>query len=212
MLFDAIQRGDAAAVSALLDAEPALLTAKQNGVSAILLAMYYGHAALPQLFIDRGAVLSIHEAAAVGDEAAVRRLLDHDPTLLDAFSDDGFPPLGLAIFFRHPALARMLIERGADVSAPARNAQKVAPLHAAAAVADRDTIALLLARGADPNARQQQDITPLHGSASRGDLDSAKLLVAAGADPHAKSADGKSAADYARERGFADFAVWLEGG
>lgn len=147
MLFDAIRRGDAAAVSALLDADPALLTAKENGVSAILLAMYYGHPEIAQLFAGRGATLSIHEAAAVGDEASVRRLLDADPSLLDAFSEDGFPPLGLAIFFRHPALARVLIERGADVSAPSRNTQKVAPLHAAAAVADRDTIALLLARG-----------------------------------------------------------------
>ncbi|HWS72389.1 MAG TPA: ankyrin repeat domain-containing protein, partial [Thermoanaerobaculia bacterium] len=137
--------------------------------------------------------------------------LDADPSLLAAFSEDGFPPLGLAIFFRHPELARMLIERGADVSAHARNAQKVAPLHAAVAVADRETIALLLARGADPNARQQNDLAPLHGSAGRGDVDSAKLLLAAGADRHAKSSDGKTAADYARERGFPDFAAWLEG-
>ena len=210
MLFDAIKRGAAAAVSALLDDDPSLLTAKENGVTAILLAMYYGHPEIARLFIDRGATLSIHEAAAVGDEPAVQRLLDADPTLLDAFSDDGFPPLGLAIFFRHPNLARTLIERGADVSAHARNPQKVAPLHAAAAVADRDTIALLLARGADPNARQQNDVTPLHGSASRGDLESAKLLLAAGADRHAQSSDGKTAADYARARGFADFAAWLE--
>ena len=209
MLFDAIKRGDSAAVSSLLDDDPALLTAKENGVSPILLAMYYGHPEIARLLADRSPTLSIHEAAAIGDEAAVRRLLDADPSLLDAFSEDGFPPLGLAIFFRHPALARLLIERGADVSAAARNAQKVAPLHAAAAVADRDTMALLLARGADPNARQQNGVAPLHGSASRGDLESAKLLLAAGADRHAKTSDGKTAAHYARERGFPDLAAWL---
>lgn len=211
MLFDAIQRGDGAAVSSLLDGDPSLLAAKENGVSAILLAMYYGHPEIAQLFVDRGAALSIHEAAATGDEATVDRLLAADPSLLDRFSDDGFPPLGLAIFFRHPDLARKLIERGADVSAHARNAQKVAPLHAAAAVADRETIALLLARGADPNARQQNDVTPLHGSASRGDIDAAKLLLAAGADPRALTSDGHSAVDLARARGFISFADWLSG-
>jgi ankyrin repeat protein len=209
MLFDAIKRGDAAAVAALLDADHSLVTAKEGGVSAILLAMYYGHPQVAQLFVDRGAVLSIHEAAAVGDEPAVRRLLEADPSLLDAFSDDGFPPLGLAIFFRHPDLARTLIGRGADVSAHARNAQQVAPLHAAAAVADSGTIALLLARGADPNARQQNGFTPLHGSASRGDVESAKLLLAAGADRDATTADGKTAADVARDRGHAAFVEWL---
>ena len=209
MLFDAIKRGDPAAVATLLDADASLLTAKENGVSAILLAMYYGHPEIARLFVDRGAALSIHEAAAVGDEPAVQRLLDADPSLLDTFSEDGFPPLGLAIFFRHPGLARALIERGADVSAHARNAQKVAPLHAAAAVADRETIALLLARGADPNARQQNDLTPLHGSASRGDIESAKLLLTAGADRDATSADGQSALDYARARGHDAFAAWL---
>lgn len=209
MLFDAIRRGDAAAVSALLDADPALLATKENGITPILLALYRGHSDLAGLLAGRATSLSIHEACATGAEPSVRRLLDADPTLLDAVSEDGFHPLGLAIFFRHPALARFLIERGADVHAHSQNAQHVAPLHAAIAVGDRETIALLLDRGADPNARQQNDVTPLHGAASRGDLDAARLLLAARADRDAVTSDGKSAADIALARGFPGFAEWL---
>lgn len=209
MLFDAIRRGDAAAVSALLDADPALLQTKENGVLPILLAMYHGHAELARLMAARAPSLSIHEAAAIGDELAVLRLLDADATLLDAESDDGFQPLGLSIFFRHPSLARFLIERGADVRAHSRNAQRVAPLHAAVAVGDRESIGLLLARGADPNARQQNGVTPLHGAASHGDVDAARLLLDAGADPQAVTSDGQSAGDVAIARGFRGFADWL---
>jgi ankyrin repeat protein len=210
-LISAVKSGDAERVATLLDADPSLLGASENGTSAILLAMYYRHPEVAQLFVDRGAKLTIHEAAAVGDSATVRAQLDADPSLLDRCGSDGFQPLGLAIFFRHPELARMLIERGADVSAPAQNAMHVAPLHAAAAVSDRDSIELLLARGADPNARQQSDYTPLHDLAGRGDIELAKLLVARGADRNAKTSDGKTPSDLARDRGHAAFVEWING-
>ena len=210
-LIAAIQQGDAARVAALLDADRSLLAARAGQVSAILLAIYYQHAEIAQLFVERGAELSFAEACAMGDETRALALLDRDPSLLDRRSDDGFPPLGLAIFFRHPALARALIERGADVNAAADNAQRVAPLHAAASVGDIETMRLLLDRGADPNARQQQGFTPLHAAAGNGDLEMAKLLAARGADRHARTDDGKDAAAIAAERGRGEFVAWLNG-
>lgn len=200
-LFAAIRSGDAAAVASLLDADPSLVDAKSGNTSALLLAIYHGHPDIARLFAGRRQHLTLHEAIALGDADRAMAMLDADPAALDRFSDDGFPPLGLAIFFRHPALARTLIERGANVNAAASNAQRVAPLHAAAAVRDAESVQLLLARGADPNARQQSDYTPLHSAASNGDLTVARLLLDAGADPAATSSDGKTPADIARERG-----------
>ena len=204
-LLEAIQKGDAARVAELLDADPALL----NG-PGLLQALYRGRMELVQLFLDRGHQPTFHEAAALGDLPRMRALLDADPSLLDAFGDDGFNALGLAIFFRHPEVARLLIERGADVTAPARNAMKVCPVHAAATQGDREMLQLLLERGADPNARQQMDYTPLHSSANRGDHESARLLVSRGADARAKASDGKTPADVARDRGFNELAAWLD--
>ena len=116
----------------------------------------------------------------------------------------------LHVFFRHPDVARHLIEQGADVDAAADNAMRVAPAHAAAGVRDHETMRLILERGANPNARQQMDYTPLHGAAARGDVDMAKLLLAHGADRTAKGSDGMTPADVARKYGHPEFAEWIE--
>ena len=200
-LFEAIRKNDAASVSTLLNGDPSLLTARQNGVTPILFAIYNGHADLAPLFLDRGATLTFGEACALGDEVQALRMLDADPSLLNAYSEDGFPPVGLAIFFRHPPLAKILIERGANVNAAAQNAFRVSPVHAAAAVRDTGTMELLLERGADVNARQQLGYTALHTAAQIGDEVILDLLLARGADPRAAGEDGKTPADLAAAHG-----------
>ena len=207
-VIEAVKKGDAARVSALLDEDRSLLTAKAGNVSAILLALYHGQPQIAQLFVQRGAKLSFHEAVALGADSATA-LLDKDPSLLNALSEDGYPPVGLAIFFRHPELARKLIERGADVNAAAKNPQRVAPVHAAATVRDHATMRLLLERGANPNAKQQEGFTAFHSAASRGDLEMAKLLMEFGADPKARTDDGKTAIDIADKYGQPAFAQWF---
>jgi ankyrin repeat protein len=201
-LFNAIRQNDAAAVAALLDDDPALLGATSHDITPILFAVYYGHPELAQLFVERGAELSSAELAALGD----RRCLDGD---LDAYSKDGFPLLGLAIFFRHPDLAREMIERGADIHARAKNPAGVMPVHSAASVRDIETMRLLLDRGADVNARQQLGFTPLHAAAGNGDTAMADLLLSRGADPRARSDDGKTPADVAEQHGHTEMATRL---
>ncbi len=200
-LFEAIRTNDAAAVAALLDGDRSLIGARQNGVTPILFAVYNGHAELARLFLDRGAVLTFGEACALGDASLALRMLDGDPDLLDAYSEDGFPSLGLAIFFRQPDLARTLIERGADVNAAARNVFRVAPVHAAAAVRDAASMTRLLGRGAEANARQQLGYTALHTAAQHGDETIIDLLLAHGADPRAAGDDGKTPSDLAAAHG-----------
>lgn len=200
-LFVAIRTNDAAAVAALLDGDRSLIGARQDGITPILFAVYNGHAELARLFLDRGAVLTFGEACALGVSALALRMLDGDPALLDAYSEDGFPSVGLAIFFRQPELARTLIERGADVNAAARNAFRVAPVHAAAAVHDATTMTMLLDRGADANARQQLGYTALHTAAQLGDDNIIDLLLAHGADPRAAGDDGKTPSDLAAAHG-----------
>ena len=209
-LTEAIKSGDLANVTALVDADPALAGAPENGITPILLAIYHGKTEVARLLVDRGAPVSFAEAVALGDASRAATMLERDPALIDRRSADGFPPLGLAIFFRHGQLARWLIDCGADVDAAAENAQRVTPLHAAAAVCDAETMELLLRRGANVHAKQQLDYTPLHGAASRGDTTIAALLLAHGADRNAKSEDGLTAADVARKYGHPDFAAWLE--
>ena len=209
-LTEAIQAGDAARVSALIDADPSVVRAAENGPPPLLLAIYHGKPEIARLLVDRGAPVSFAEACALGDETRAKQLLADD--VLNARTADGFPPVGLAIFFGHGALARWLIEQGADVNAAAENPQRVTPAHAAAATCDRETMRMLLERGADPNARQQMDYTPLHGAASRGDVEMAKLLLEYGADREAKASDGMTVGDVTRKYGKGEFAEWFENG
>lgn len=209
-LTDAIKQGDTEKINALLDRDPSLASTPENNVTPILLAIYHGKQDVARLLAARTPSLSFGEAVALGDTDRVKQLLAADPSLLHSRTPDGFPAAGLAIFFRHGELARWLIEQGADVNAAADNPMKVAPVHAAAASCDRETMQLLLERGADVNAKQQLDYTALHGAASRGDIEMGKLLLAHGADRSAKATDGMSPADVARKYGHPEFAEWLE--
>jgi ankyrin repeat protein len=203
-------QGNLEKINALLDADPSLASKAENNVTPILLAIYHGKTDVARLLASRAPQITFGDAVALGDAERVKQMLANDPSLLHSRTPDGFPAAGLAIFFRHGELARWLIEQGADVNAVAENALKVAPVHAAAAACDRETMRLLLERGADVNAKQQLDYTPLHGAASRGDIEMARLLLAHGADRNAKGADGKTIVDVAREHGQPDFVAWFE--
>jgi ankyrin repeat protein len=205
-LFAAIRKGDASTVDRLLAADPGLAAAREEGgVSAILTAVYYGQRDLARKLAERHPGLDVFEAAAVGDVARVRALVDADPSLASAYAPDGFHPLGLAAFFRHPEVLRLLIERGADVAAPARNKLAVTALHSAvatdAANVDLSMIKALLDAGAPVNVPHQGGGTPLHTVAFTGNAEVARMLLERGADPMARTDEGKTAVDIARERG-----------
>jgi ankyrin repeat protein len=129
--------------------------------------------------------LNVFEAAALGKTERLGELLQQDPSLANAWADDGFQPLGLASFFGHVDAVRLLLDQSAEVNSASRNQMKVMPLHSAAAAQDpnvRYEIAqVLLEAGADPNARQQDDFTPLMAADQHGDARLRQLLVEHGA-------------------------------
>jgi len=185
-------------------------------VSPILDAVYRGKKdVLAELLADRP-VLNIFEAAAVGDLARARELIDADPSLVSAYAPDGFHPLGLAAFFRHAGVVRLLLDRGADVAAPAKNKLAVTALHSAVATdpgpVDMSLVRMLLDAGAPVNAPHLGGGTPLHSAAYSGDLDVIRTLLSRGADTWRRTDDGKTASDIARERGHTDAARELDHG
>jgi ankyrin repeat protein len=201
-LTEAIRAGDKAAVDTVLSGEPGLLDFKApNGSSAMLLAAYYGHPEVAEVFKRHGAKPDVFEASALGDLEAVRTLVGRDRGLVNAFAADGFYPLGLAAFFGHRAIVEFLLKNGADVNLSARNAQKVTALHGAVARRDVEIVKMLLEAGADPNARQERGFAPLHDAAANGSVALVELLLKHGALADSKADDGKTPADMAGERG-----------
>ena len=211
-LAAAIRRGDSPAVEALLDADPALVNARRpDGSSFVLFAVYCGHPRLVNVFRERGRSIDLFEATAAGDAPAVRAFLAADPGAAKAFSPDGFPVLGLAVFFGHATLAELFLAAGADPCAASTNAMCVAPIHSATSRGDAAMVKKLLELGADPNAKQQSGWTALHNAASQGNVEVVRLLRAKGADLAARTDDGKTAADLAAERGHTVLAESLKG-
>lgn len=210
-LLDAVRAGDAAAARALLAAHPGLLRDRPAGAeSPILQAAYRGDLALAAE-LAAAADPDLGEAVVVDDAARVEALLAAAPARVGEWSPDGWSPLHLAAFFGRAALARRLLDHGADPLARSRNAMANTPLHAAiAGRRDPATIEALLARGYT-DARAAGGYTPLHIAASRGDLPLVELLVIHGADPAAATDDGQTAAQVAAGRGFPDVARRLGG-
>lgn len=201
-LFAAIRSKDFNAVVRLVDADPSLLTKRnEQGISPLSWAAYVNEPGIVAALRTRRGTPDLYEASIIGDEAAVAAEIARDPKSINVPAPDGFTALGLAVFFGHPALARRLVDAGADVNARAANPQHVGPIHAALARQDLATLELLLVRGADPNLPQEQGIRPLHEAARLGSFASAALLLMFGADPRLASEDGRRPADLARSEG-----------
>ena len=167
--------------------------------SDILGALYKNQREEANRLADAAGALTVWEAAALGRLEPLAAALSGDASLVNAFAPDGHTPLGLACFFGAPQAVQVLIEKGADVHAASRNAMTVQPLHAAVAGRNFDAARLLLEHGARVNARQQVGYTPLMSAAASGRDDLVDLLLTGGADPALTNAEGKTAADVARD-------------
>ncbi|HZG56315.1 ankyrin repeat domain-containing protein [Paenibacillus sp.] len=204
-LVQAASSGDTETMQTLLEQHPAL--AEQtlpSGMSPLMAAMYYGKQAAVEWLLERGVKVTIHEAAALGDDETIDYMLKLEPQLLMQYSFDGWTPLHLAAFFGGFEAAKLLIERGADVNARSTNAMSNMPIHAASAGNRTNIVALLLEKGADPNARQSGGWTPIHQAANHCDAEMTKLLLRYGADPDVANDDGKTARAMAEEKGYTE--------
>jgi ankyrin repeat protein len=141
-----------------------------------------------------GTPLDIFEAASTGNLPALQAALDASPDAAQTWSPDGWTPLHLAAAFGTPEAVKLL-----------------QPLHATLALGrNPETIQLLLAAGADPNARQTAGYTAMFSAAAANRRDLAEILIAHGADPALQNDFGQTAATFARERNHTELADWLE--
>jgi uncharacterized protein len=170
-------------------------------LSELMQALYEGRTTEATAMAAARSDLDVFEAAAIGDDERLRVLLDEDPALANAWSDDGFTPLHFAAFFGHPETARLLVDRGAELEARSTNEQfalDAAPLHSASAAGQLEVCKVLLESGADVNAVQHGGYTAVLDAAANGNDELVEFLLERGADRSAQLDDGRTFDDLRR--------------
>lgn len=202
-IFELISNGDNILLAKNLRDNPSLSNSKnENGVSLLQFAAYYRNKNAIDIIRPYLNIIDIYEAASLGDNDIVVHVIEKNPSLLNAYSIDGFTPLGLASFFGHLELVKMLIEKGADPNIAANNQLKVTPLHSACAISNYEIAEILIKNGADVNAKQMQSITPLHSAAHNGLTKLAKLLINNGANINSETDNRQTPLFMAEEKEF----------
>lgn len=210
--FDAIKQGKLDEVQRLLSLTPELIYERTDGLSPVLVASYNQKPEITEFLSNKTGSLNIFEAAATGKTNQLARHLARDPLLINAYSSDGFQPLGLACFFGHCETAEYLIKAGAVVNSTSQNSLGTTPIQSATAAGHADVVLLLLQHNANPNARENNGFTPLHIAAQNGNTQLIRSLLYNGADLAIRSHDGKLPLDLALEAGHAEAAALLKEG
>ena len=162
-----------------------------EGLTPLLVAVYFGystvvevlltHGADPHLHADNGQS-SVHIAAGQGHWEVLEMMIDHGANAnLQATTSvqSDVMPLHLAIEGQHLAAAEVLLKHGADVQA---STDGVFPIHRAVFVSDLAMVQLLLTYAANPNSIGPDGARPLHLAAQEGNKDVVNVLLNNGAD------------------------------
>jgi len=209
--LNAIKQGQAEQVRTFLRQVPSLRQLRtKEGVSALMLAVYYRNKEVLGAILSQPYPLDIFEASALGNTERVWELISTDKSSVNTVAGDGFSPLGLAAYFGQLEIVEMLVACGAEINQASNNGFAVYPIHSAVSARWSEIVVFLLKHGADPNVAQQQGIRPLHQAAHAGDQEMVTLLLSHGASKTIQTEEGHTASDMAKVEGYPALAEYIE--
>jgi ankyrin repeat protein len=207
-LFAAARRGDVAALSALLDAHPHALEAREKPYQWTLLhaAAQRGALEAVDLLLARGLdvnarergdnTYAMHWAAAAGHLDVVRRLADVGGDVVGRGDDHELEVIGWATCWEgcgddaHRAVAGFLVSRGARHHIFSAIAMNLADEVRSIVARDRSALNKRM-------SRNENNQSPLHFAARMNRPQMIALLLELGADPLAVDSGGQTIASYA---------------
>ncbi|ABB32880.1 Ankyrin repeat-like protein [Geobacter metallireducens RCH3] len=196
-LSDAVKRGNAADVVAVLDKGADVNGRFGNGSTALMQAASMGRADMVELLLKRGAQIDAKNgtdftplmfAASTGHDEVVKTLLAKGADV--NASSLGRPALVFAAMNKHLESVRLLLERGAD---PDIIIGGTPLLTMAIKDGPAEIAGLLIARGAPVNVVDEGGKTPLMHACEKGDMATVKALLARGGDVNILGKDSEGA-------------------
>lgn len=182
-------------VAALLLAKGAAIEARsRDGLTPLALAAEAGRAEAVRFLLARGAKLDVFSAIHLGLADRVAKLLDAEAGLIASRDARGLTPLHLAARRGSAAILKLLLGRGADVTA-GRHGRT--PLACAVEGDHVEAMEVLLGAGADVNQARLYGDPLLYYAGRSGRTELVKLLVAHRADLEALSAQCRGTALFA---------------
>jgi ankyrin repeat protein len=150
---------------------------------------------------EKGVCL-IHIAVAFEYENQVRWLLEKG-VQVDIRSKAGMTGLMFASRLGHYDIAKLLIDKGANVNSKLYSGDNETPLHLACLGGNSALVQLLIENGADVNSRIRSYSLPvLHLAFAQNSQSIVELLIRNGADIHAKNSEGFTAVNTAVLSGY----------
>jgi ankyrin repeat protein len=132
---------------------------------------------------------AVHWAAQLGHISILELLLDAGAEVNPTTRIGSYTPLHLASSQANSSIVEKLLGGGADVNATTTNSLATALHLASQVVGGAESVKVLLAYGADPNAKEgSAGQTPLIFAAAKNRVESVELLLDAGADPSISTA------------------------
>jgi ankyrin repeat protein len=164
-------------------------TKRQSSTPPLIMAAKNGNLNEVKAMVAAGADVNVVEGSgytplsATDNRDVAEFLIAHGATINTTNSPNGLSPLHWAVMGDHKEVAKLLMDKGADVNARSREGR---PLSMAKSV---EVAEMLLAKGAALNVASNER-PALHVAAYNGNVELAKVLLAHGADPSAKNSWG----------------------
>jgi ankyrin repeat protein len=211
-LFAAAAGGDAERVRALLREGADADAWNAEHEAAIHLAARAGHAEVVRALLDAGADVD-RQQEGLGDSALLLALREHEPAvallLLERGADPALTSRGTTPLYQAARGGMLEVVHALLARGPGAPGDAVQALSAAAGQGQAEVVRTLLAAGV-PSDGGLPGWTALMQAAANGHLRAADVLLAAGADPNAVSSTGKTPLGLARENQRVEMIALLE--